>query len=117
MIHPSILQHLQESKGLELDHGLPRLGGVGVDVVFLGTNGFSLDRGLTTPDSGEAAVKSALIRCARRRILLADSTKYETTHFAHVADLSEIDVIVTDTSLTDDAVSEIEAAGPKVVRA
>ena len=88
-----------------------------VDVAFLGTNGFSVERGLTTPDSAEAAVKSAFVASARRSVLLADHTKFGSDHFAHVADLAEIDVIVTDSALSDEAVSEIEAAGPQVVRA
>ena len=88
-----------------------------VDVAFLGTNGFSLERGLTTPDSAEAAVKSAFVAAARRSVLLADHTKFGTDHFAHFADLADIDVIVSDSALSDEAASEIEAAGPQVVRA
>jgi DeoR family fructose operon transcriptional repressor len=96
---------------------LTYLRGVFVDVAFLGTNGFSVARGLTTPDSAEAAVKSAFVAAARRSVLLADHTKYGADHFAHFADLSQVDVIVTDSELPDNAVAEIEAAGPQVVRA
>lgn len=88
-----------------------------VDVAFLGTNGFSVERGLTTPDGAEAAVKSGFVASARRRILLADHSKHGATHFAHVADLAEIDVIVTDNALSPDSASLLEAAGPKVVLA
>lgn len=88
-----------------------------VDVAFLGTNGLSVERGLTTPDSAEAAVKSALVSSARRRVLLADHTKYGSDHFAHVADLDKVEVIVTDSAMPNDAVAELEAAGPQVVRA
>jgi DeoR family transcriptional regulator, fructose operon transcriptional repressor len=95
---------------------LAYLGGVGVDVVFLGTNGFSLTRGLTTPDSAEAAVKRALIAAARQRVLLTDSTKFGWDHFAHVAALSEIDVIITDTDLAEEDAARIELAGPRVLR-
>jgi DeoR family fructose operon transcriptional repressor len=88
-----------------------------VDVAFLGTNGLTVERGLTTPDSAEAAVKSALASSARRRVLLADHTKFGTDHFAHVVDLDQVDVIVTDSAMPNDAVTELEAAGPQVVRA
>jgi DeoR family fructose operon transcriptional repressor len=101
-----------------VDHAaLEFLRTVFVDVSFLGTNGFSVERGLTTPDRAEAAVKSAFVACARRSVLLADHTKFNSDHFAHVADLSQIDTVVTDSALSDEATSEIEAAGPKVVRA
>lgn len=88
-----------------------------VDVAFLGTNGFSIERGLTTPDVAEAAVKAALVTASRQRVLLADHTKYGSDNFAHFADLSQIDAIVSDSDLSDEAVADLEAAGPQVVRA
>ncbi|MCU0283901.1 MAG: DeoR/GlpR family DNA-binding transcription regulator [Candidatus Nanopelagicales bacterium] len=88
-----------------------------VDVAFLGTNGFSLDRGLTTPDPAEAAVKAALIRSARQSVLLADHTKHGNDCFAHFGELADLAAIVTDTALPDHAAAELEAAGPQVVRA
>ena len=96
---------------------LAYLRGIYVDVAFLGMNGFSLERGLTTPDSAEAAVKAAFVTSARRCVLLADHTKYGVDHFAHVADLAQIDTIVTDSALSDEAAADLAAAGPKVVRA
>ena len=72
-----------------VDHAaLEYLRTVFVDVAFLGTNGFSLERGLTTPDSAEAAVKAAFVAAARRSVLLADHTKFGSDHFAHFADLA-----------------------------
>lgn len=101
-----------------VDHAaLEYLRTVFVDVAFLGTNGFSIERGLTTPDSAEGAVKSAFVASARRSVLLADHTKFGTDHFAHFADLAEIDVIVSDSELPDEAATELAAAGPQVVRA
>jgi DeoR family transcriptional regulator, fructose operon transcriptional repressor len=96
---------------------LDYLRSIHLDVVFLGTNGFSTRRGMTTPDSSEAAVKRAFIASARQRILLTDHTKFGLEHFAHVGDLADVEVLITDTGLPDAAVSEIEAAGPQVVRA
>ena len=46
-----------------------------VDVAFLGTNGVSAERGLTTPDPAEAAVKRAMIAASRRSVVLADRSK------------------------------------------
>lgn len=69
---------------------------VRVDVAFLGTNGLTAEYGLSTPDAEEAAVKEALIRCARRVVVLADSTKVGHDTTISFADLSDIDVLVTD---------------------
>ncbi len=93
------------------------LGSVYVDVCFLGTNGISVDRGLTTPDRAEAAVKRAFVRSARRCVLLADHTKFGSVHFAHFADLAEVDAVITDTDVPSTVAAEVEAAGPQVVRA
>src|SRR5690625_2718824 len=53
-----------------------------VDVAFMATNGVSAEHGLTTPDTAEAQVKRAMIRSARRVVLLADHTKVGNDHFA-----------------------------------
>ena len=88
-----------------------------VDVAFVGTNGVSVARGLTTPDRAEAAVKRAMISAARRTVLLADHSKFQADHFARFGDLAEVDVLITDTALDADLVAEVETAGPKVVQA
>jgi DeoR family fructose operon transcriptional repressor len=87
------------------------------DVVFLATNGFSLEGGLTTPDLAEAAVKRAVVGAARRVVLLADSAKFGQQHFARFGDLADVDLLITDTGLAPDDARAIEAQGTEVVRA
>lgn len=91
-------------------------GEINADVLFLATNGFCVDGGLTTPDLAEAAVKRALVTAARRVVLLADSTKFEQRHFACFGDLSHIDLLLTDTGLDPEAAGAIERQGPQVRR-
>jgi DeoR family fructose operon transcriptional repressor len=93
------------------------LGEVFVDVAFLGTNGVSPARGLTTPDLAEAVVKAAMIAAARRTVVLADHTKFQTDHFARFGDLTDVDVLITDTAVDADLAAEVGSAGPRVVRA
>jgi DeoR family fructose operon transcriptional repressor len=88
-----------------------------VDVAFLATNGVSVQRGLTTPDQAEAAVKKAMIAAARRVVLLADHTKVTVDHLARFGRLGEIDTFITDTGLDERTAAEIESVGPRVVRA
>lgn len=99
------------------DGALQPLARLNVDVAFIATNGCSAQRGLTTPDPAEAAVKRAMIAAAARTVLLADHTKVGDVHFAAFATLADIDVMITDTGLDDRLVAEIRAAGPEVVRA
>lgn len=91
-------------------------GEINADLLFLATNGFSLDGGLTTPDLAEAAVKRAAIRAARRVVLLADSSKYGREHFARFGDVADVDLIVTDTGLGPEDARAIEVKGPQVRR-
>lgn len=76
-----------------------QLRSVNVDVAFLGTNGISFTRGLTTPDAAEAAVKTAMGEAARRRILLADHSKIGEIRRHRHADLTDIDVLITDAGI------------------
>ncbi|RZT88882.1 DeoR family transcriptional regulator [Pseudonocardia sediminis] len=99
------------------DWTVETLGRLTVDVAFLGANGFSAERGLSTPDPDEGAAKRAMIRSARRSVVLADATKYKADQFVRFGTLDEIDVLITDTGLDATDSSELEAAGPRVVRA
>ncbi|MFF4407470.1 DeoR/GlpR family DNA-binding transcription regulator [Streptomyces sp. NPDC001262] len=90
---------------------------INADVLFLATNGFSLEGGLTTPDLAEAAVKRAMVAAARRVVLLADSAKAGQQHFARFGELSDVDLLITDTGLSPDDALAIERAGTEVVRA
>lgn len=88
-----------------------------VDVALIGTNGFSVSRGLTTPDQSEALVKRAMVASARTAIVLADSSKAGDAHLHRFAELGDIDILITDTDVDDDVAAEIRAAGPDVVTA
>jgi DeoR family transcriptional regulator, fructose operon transcriptional repressor len=88
-----------------------------VDVAFVGTNGISVERGLTTPDPAEAAVKRTMIESARRVVVLADHSKVGADHFAGFGSAKDVDVLVTDSGLAEAAAVRLEAAGPRVVRA
>ena len=93
------------------------LSDVFVDVAFIGTNGLSVERGLTTPDQSEAAAKRAMITAARRSVVLTDHTKIGVDHFSRFADLSDIAAVITDDGLDPETAAEIEALGPEVVLA
>lgn len=120
---PNITLHLVGGtvRGLTLaavgEWALRTLADIHPDVAFLGTNGLTVEQGLTTPDLAEAAVKQALIAAARRTVVLADHTKVGRVEFVHVAPLSAVDTLITDSCLYEELADEVEAAGPRVIRA
>jgi DeoR family fructose operon transcriptional repressor len=87
---------------------------INVDVAFLGANAVSVERGLTTPDPAEAAIKRLMLTSARRRILLADHSKIGNVSLVKHADLSDIDLLVTDTGIADTDLDALKAAGLEV---
>ena len=99
------------------DWALRPLAEIYVDFPFIATNGCSVERGLTTPDPAEASVKRAMINSARRVVLLADHTKIGYDHLARFGELTDVDLLITDTGLADDLVTEVEAVGVRVIRA
>jgi DeoR family transcriptional regulator, fructose operon transcriptional repressor len=90
---------------------------INVDVAFLGTNGISMTRGLTTPDPDEAAVKRLMLSCAAKRVLLADHSKFGVVKGTKHGDIDAIDVLITDTGLKDDHYTQLRTAGIDVERA
>lgn len=88
-----------------------------VDVAFIATNGISADRGLTTPDVAEAAIKRAMLNAGHHTVLLADHTKVGQDHFARFGSVDDVDTIITDSGLDDETAAQLEALGPRVVRA
>jgi DeoR family transcriptional regulator, fructose operon transcriptional repressor len=78
---------------------LQQLATVQPDIAFIATNGVSVERGLTTPNSDEAAVKRQIVRSAKRRILVADHTKVGREFFERFAELDDIDLFICDAGL------------------
>ena len=91
------------------------LGRIRADVAFLGTNGLSVGHGLSTPDSEEAATKRAMVTGARRVVCLADSSKIGVEAPLRFAELSEVDVLVTDDGISAADRRALVRAGVEVV--
>lgn len=90
---------------------LDALAGINVDIAFLGTNGISVTRGLTTPDEREAVVKNRMLGAARRRIVLADHSKFGRESLCQHADLADIDLLITDPDAAPADIGAVERAG------
>lgn len=66
------------------------------DRVFLGTNGFDLQFGASTPDVEQAEMKRAMLESAAKNYILCDHTKFGKRSFTCFANFNEIDAIVID---------------------
>ena len=76
--------------------GMNALSDLTVDKAFMAANGFSLEKGASTPDMAHSETKRLMISIAARVVLLFDSSKMGHNSFAIFAPLDKIDAIVTD---------------------
>ena len=83
------------------------------DVCFLGIQGIA--NGHLSDSSLEvAAMKSRMLNAARKKVLLADSTKFGEQAFNDVCEMDRIDWIITDDGLDPTHLDELKEHGVKV---
>jgi DeoR family transcriptional regulator of aga operon len=88
-----------------------------MDKVFLGVTGVDLERGVTTLESEEAAVSMAMLRNAKRVIVVADSKKFGHVSPALICPIAAIHTLVTDTDLPCEIHDQLLARGVEVILA
>ncbi|MEV0946381.1 DeoR/GlpR family DNA-binding transcription regulator [Rhodococcus sp. NPDC049939] len=86
-----------------------------VDVAFIGTNALSVEHGLSTPDTDEAAVKRAMVRCANFVVVVADSSKVGREHLLSFAPIHSVDILVTDEEINSTDRTSLHDQGVEVV--
>ncbi len=72
------------------------------DIAFLSASSWDY-RGITTPDVDKVIVKQAAVKSARRKVLICDSSKYSQVATYVAVKLSELDMMITDSALPDNA--------------
>ena len=86
-----------------------------VPITFAGTDGFTLEHGLTTHLMENAEIVRQMCRQATKSVLVADSSKFGKQGFVRIFPLSEIDVLITDKGLPLSAITAIEEMGIVVI--
>jgi DeoR family fructose operon transcriptional repressor len=89
---------------------------INADCVFLATNGFSPEYGLTTANMLEVEVKRKIVQRAEKVILLADSSKYGKRQSLTVIPMDSVDMVITDRALGDADAVRLEEIGIEVIR-
>ena len=84
---------------------------INVRLAFVGTDGFSLEKGMTTHLMEGAEIVKAMKLHAETTVLTADSSKYGKTGFSNVLPLRAMDLIITDDGLNDVAISDLREEG------
>lgn len=85
------------------EHGRRLLRNIYPDIAFVSCNSWSLEKGITTPTEEKAGLKEDLLANARRRVLLADSSKYGSWSLFCATPLQNLTDVITDKHLSSEA--------------
>lgn len=80
------------------------------DKAFLGSSGFTVEKGHTTPNPDDAQIKEAIMKVSKEIYVLVDSSKYGDQCLTRFAHLRDVDLTITDSHLPKSKVKAIEAA-------
>jgi DeoR family transcriptional regulator of aga operon len=86
-----------------------------MDRVFIGVCGVDADRGATTIEADEAAVFRAMTRRAKQVVVVADSSKVGMVSPAVICSAGDIDVLITDDGISDEAMQAFTQCGVRMV--
>jgi DeoR/GlpR family transcriptional regulator of sugar metabolism len=84
------------------------------DKAFLGSSGFTIEKGHSTPNPEDAQIKEALIRVADKTLILVDSSKYGHDCLTSFAHLRDVYLTITDNGLARHKAKALEAVGARL---
>ena len=87
-----------------------------IDLAFIGANGISLERGLTTPDPAVAVVKAAAMRASVRHVLYGAHHKFGQASFVRFAGLDEFELVITGHELPPAQTRHLQNGGVPLLR-
>jgi DeoR/GlpR family transcriptional regulator of sugar metabolism len=105
---------LDDFVGAQVEYGLQ---GLHVNTCFIGTDGISVERGITTDNVLEAQLYRLIVRVADRTVVVADSSKIGTQKLQVILTLEEIHTFVTDSGAPAEFLQTLRDRGVDVVLA
>ncbi len=109
--------YLPEHRVVAGPQTIENLRGLHADKMFLGTDGLTLDHGLTTANVLEAEVDRAMVKAAAQIIVVTDSSKIGCVGLTTIIPLNEIDVLVTDRDAPEDFLEQLRHLDVQVILA
>lgn len=83
--------------------------------MFFSCDGLDVDAGVTTAFVEEARITSSMMDAASQVILLVDSSKIGKSGFGKICDISRLDVLITDSGISQSVRERIEELGVQVL--
>ncbi|WP_234497683.1 DeoR/GlpR family DNA-binding transcription regulator [Vibrio maritimus] len=88
--------------------------GVYADIAFIGADGLDPEKGVTTFNEGYN-VTQMMAKCAKTVVILADSSKLSRSGFNQVLLPEQLDMLITDTGISNDDMTHFRAQGIHVI--
>ena len=92
------------------------LDNVYMDKFFLSVTGLDAERGATSLEADEALVYRKMVKQSKQVIVVSDSSKIGKVSPAIVCPINEIQVLITDTNATAEAIAPFERQGTRVIK-
>jgi DeoR family transcriptional regulator of aga operon len=93
------------------------LTGLNLNVAFIGVDGIDPQAGCTTHHEVEAHTNAVMINCARRVVVVADSSKIGKIAFARICEVGAVSELITDAAADADAIRALTDCGVHVTLA
>lgn len=88
---------------------------INIDIAFMAASGFSLENGFTVSNFFECELKKAVIKKAKKVIMLVDSSKFNKVLAFTFGHLSDLDILIGDDKIPKQVVNKAIEAGVKVI--
>ncbi|MHC9084169.1 transcriptional repressor AgaR [Luteimonas sp. RIT-PG2_3] len=82
-----------------------------VDMLFLGVDGFDLERGITTHYEPEALLNRKMVEAARLVIAITDSSKFGKICLHRIIPIGALNTLITDTGAPDEILQASQQLG------
>lgn len=82
--------------------------------LFLGVDSFSIENGISTPSLEEALLNQIMVQQADKVFAVFDSSKFNKRSYVHVADVNELDCIITDRAIPVGMTAKLKSLGVEV---
>ena len=91
------------------------IGSFHVDLAVCSCKGLDMEMGITDSNERDAEIKKAFFKAAKRKVLAADSTKFEKISFVQIANLQDVDVVVTDERPSEAWIQHLSGSGVELM--
>jgi DeoR family transcriptional regulator of aga operon len=84
------------------------------DIAFIGISGIEANHGITNVNIPEAELKSIFLKTAERKVVLADSSKVGNIGLVKIAEIEQIDLLITDKDADPQEIEALRQKGLKI---